>query len=49
MYFNIYLDLTPLAVITFFSVEFVGLVDEFISLLENLINRLLSKYKSNKL
>ena len=49
MYFNIYLDLTPLAVITFFSVEFVGLVDEFISLLENLINRLLSKYKNNKL
>ena len=49
MYFNIYLDLTPLAFITFFSVEFVGLVDEFISLLENLINRLLSKYKSNKL
>ena len=46
MYFNVYLDLTPLAVITFFSVEFVGLIDEFIYLIENLINRMLSKTKN---
>ena len=39
--FNMYLDLTFLGIIAFFSVEFVGPIEEIIHLIEN-------KFKSKK-
>ena len=38
--FNIYLDLTILGIITFFSVEFIGVIQEIISLVESKLTRL---------
>ena len=43
MYFDVYIDLTVFAVIAFFSVEFVGLIEEIIHLIESLIKRLLNR------
>jgi hypothetical protein len=39
--FNIYLDLTILCIITFFSVEFIGVIEEIIHLVESKITRLI--------
>jgi hypothetical protein len=39
--FNIYLDLTILGIITFFSVEFIGVIEEIIHLVESKITRLI--------
>ena len=39
--FNIYLDLTILGIITFFSVEFIGVIEEIICLVESKITRLI--------
>ncbi len=38
--FNVYLDLTILGIITFFSVEFIGVIEEIIHLVESKITRL---------
>jgi len=39
--FNIYLDLTILGIITFFSVEFIGVIEEIICLVESKLTRLI--------
>lgn len=39
--FNVYLDLTILGIITFFSVEFIGVIQEITCLVENKITRLI--------
>jgi hypothetical protein len=39
--FNVYLDLTILGIITFFSVEFIGVIEEIICLVESKITRLI--------
>ena len=41
--FNVYLDLTILGIITFFSVEFIGVIEEIICLVESKITRLIKR------
>ena len=50
MTYGIYIDLTPLAIFAFFSVEFVGVIDEIIYLLEPKIKHFFYKHinKSQK-